>query len=91
MQILAAKPGQSLARLLLLLVCLAQPAWGAGATVEVRHLGLSKVAGNTLLTVVLDRAATPRVSSREVSGKPQLVVDFPGARAGRLAQPPGGR
>ena len=51
---------------------------------EVRRLGLSKVAENTLLTVVLDRAATPRVSSREVSGKPQLVVDFPGARAGRL-------
>ena len=59
-------------------------AWGAGGAVEVRRLGLSRVAENTLITVVLDRAATPRVSSREVSGKPQLVVDFPGARAGRL-------
>jgi len=84
LQILADNPGRSLAFLLWLLISLSQPAWGAGGTVEVRHLGLSKVAENTLLTVVLDRAATPRVSSREVSGKPQLVVDFPGARAGRL-------
>ena len=78
-----AKPGRSLAWLLLLLFCLSQPAWGADA-VEVRRLGLSKVADDTLLTVILDRAATPRVSSREVSGKPQLVVEFPGARAGQL-------
>jgi hypothetical protein len=80
----AAQPGRSLGWLLVLLFCLAHHAWGAGGVVEVRRLGLSKVAENTLLTVVLDRAATPRVSSREVSGKPQLVVDFPGARAGRL-------
>jgi len=86
-QTLADKPGRSLGRLLLvllLLFCLSHPAWGAGDAVEVRRLGLSKVAEDTLLTVVLDRAATPRVSSREVSGKPQLVVDFPGARARRL-------
>ena len=76
-----AKPGRSLAWMLVLLFCLSHHAWGA---VEVRRLGLSKVAEDTLLTVILDRTATPRVSSREVSGKPQLVVDFPGARAGRL-------
>ena len=51
---------------------------------EVRRLGLSKVAENTLLTVVLSQSATPRVSFREVAGKPQVVVEFPGARAGRL-------
>ena len=79
-----AKPGRSLAWLLVLLFCLSHYAWGAGGAVEVRRLGLSKVADDTLLTVILDRAATPRVSSREVSGKPQLVVDFPGARAGLL-------
>ncbi|MBU4232962.1 MAG: hypothetical protein L6277_18330 [Desulfobacterales bacterium] len=79
----AAKPGRSLAWLLLLLFCLSHHAWGAGA-VEVRRLGLSKVAEDTLLTVILSQAAIPRVSSREVSGKPQLVVDFPGARAGHL-------
>jgi hypothetical protein len=82
LQTLRAKPVSSLAWLLLF--CLSHHAWGAGAAVEVRRLGLSKVAENTLLTVVLDQAATPRVSSRNVSGKPQLVVDFPGARSGRL-------
>ncbi len=81
---LSAKPGRTLAGLLVVLLCLAHHAWGAGGAVEVRRLGLSKVAENTLLTVVLDRAATPRVSTRNVSGKPQLVVDFPGARSGRL-------
>jgi hypothetical protein len=80
----AAQPGRSLAGLLLLLFCLSHHAWGAGGAVEVRRLGLSKVADDTLLTIILDRAATPRVISREVSGKPQLVVDFPGARAGLL-------
>ncbi len=72
-----------LAWLLLALVCLGQPAWGAGG-VEVRRLGLSKVGDNTLLTVVLDRAASPLVSSQNVAGKPQLVVDFPQAQAGSL-------
>ena len=84
LQTLAAKPGRSLAWLLVWLFCLSSHAWGADGAVEVRRLGLSRVAENTLITVVLDRAATPRVSSREASGKPQLVVDFPGARAGRL-------
>lgn len=78
-----AQPGRTLAWLLVLLVCLAPHARGA-AGVEVRRLGLSRVAEDTLLTVILDRAATPRVSTREAAGKPQLVVDFPGARAGRL-------
>jgi hypothetical protein len=79
-----AKPGRSLAWLLVWLFGLTHLAWGASGAVEVRTLGLSKVADNTLLTVVMDRAATPRVSSRTVSGHPQLVVEFPGARAGRL-------
>jgi hypothetical protein len=77
-----AKPGRSLAWGLLWVACLSSFSWGAG--VEVRRLGLSKVAENTLLTVVLNQAATPRVSFREVAGKPQLVVEFTGARAARL-------
>jgi hypothetical protein len=84
LQTLVFKPGRSLAWLLVLLFCLSHYAWGAGGAVEVRRLGLSKVAENTLLTVILDRAANPQVSSREVAGKKQLVVDFPGARAGQL-------
>jgi hypothetical protein len=84
LQIFAVNPGRSLAWLLVVLFCLSHPAWGAAGTVEVRRLGLSKVGEHTLLTVVLDRASTPLVKPRTVSGKPQLVVDFPRARAGRL-------
>jgi hypothetical protein len=51
---------------------------------EVRRLGLSRVGENTLLTLVLDRNADAKISTRMVSGKPQLVVDLPQARAGRL-------
>jgi hypothetical protein len=57
--------------------------WGA-ATVEVRRLGLSRVGENTLLTIVLDRTAEPRITAARTSGKPQLVVEFPQARAARL-------
>ena len=63
LQTWAAKSGRSLAWLLVLLFCLFHYAWGAGGAVEVRRLGLSRVADDTLLTVILDRAATPRVSS----------------------------
>jgi hypothetical protein len=87
LRINALKSGRNLGRLLLplvLLCCFSHQSWGAGGAVEVRRLGLSKVAEETLLTVVLDRAATPRVSFRDVAGKPQMIVDFPGARARRL-------
>src|SRR4030042_6261453 len=68
----------------------AQPSARRNQGPEVRRLGLSKVGDNTLLTLVLDRKAEPKVSSRTVSGKPQLVVDFPQARAGRVPARPGG-
>ena len=51
---------------------------------EVRRLGLSRVGENTLLTLVLDRNADAKISSRMAAGKPQLVIDLPQARAGRL-------
>ncbi len=84
MPILSIKPGRSLVGLLLVLLGFCHYAWGANGAVEVRRLGLSKVGENTLLTVVLDRPASPLVTARQVGGKPQLVVDFPQARAGRL-------
>lgn len=59
-------------------------AWGRSAAVEVRRVGLSRAEENTMLTVVLSRAAEPRISTRSVGGKPQLVVEFPQAQAGRL-------
>lgn len=58
-------------------------AWGRNAA-EVRRLGLSRVGENTMLTVILSRDMEPRVSTRKVEGKPQLVVEFSQARAGRL-------
>jgi hypothetical protein len=59
-------------------------AWGRSSAVEVRRLGLSRVGENTMLTVILSREMKPQVSTRTVDGKPQLVVEFPRARAGRL-------
>ena len=66
------------------LMAAAGAAWGQSAGVEVRRVGLSRAEENTMLTVVLSRAAEPRISTRSVGGKPQLVVEFPQARAGRL-------
>lgn len=63
---------------------LAAAAWARSGPAEVRRLGLSRVGENTMLTVILSRAVDPRVSTRTVDGHPQLVVEFPGARAGRL-------
>lgn len=58
--------------------------WGLNPPVEVRRVGLSRVGEQTLLTVVLDRAGEVRITPRTASGQPQLVVDFPQARGGRL-------
>jgi hypothetical protein len=52
--------------------------------VEVRRLGLSKVGETTLLTIILDRPAESRIFAVQTPGKPQLVVEFPQARMGRL-------
>jgi hypothetical protein len=60
---------------------LPRTAWGVGQ-VEVRNLGLSRVGETTLLTVVLNRSAEPRLSAVQTAGKPQLVLEFPLARFG---------
>ncbi len=49
-----------------------------------RNLGLSKVGETTLLTIILDRPAEPRIFAAPTPGKPQLVVEFPQARMGHL-------
>lgn len=70
----------------LVLTVLGTP-WGGtslAAGLEVRRVGLSRVGENTMLTVVLDREAEPRISTRMEEGRPQLVVDFPQAQAGYL-------
>lgn len=52
--------------------------------VEVRHVGLSRVGEQTLLTVILNRQAAPLIAQRSAAGIPQMVIDFPQARAGVL-------
>ncbi len=67
---------------------LGQPVPGQAAptrqAVEVRQVGLSRVGGQTLLTVVLTRPAAPRITPEDRGGQPRLVVEFPQARARRL-------
>lgn len=69
---------------------LLQAVSGGAADLEVRRVGLSRVKDDTLLTVMLNRAANPTVSQHLATGKPQVVVDFPQARAGRLPSRLGG-
>jgi len=51
---------------------------------EVRNLGISRLGDQTTLTILLDRAVTPRVSPFVGKGRSQLVVEFPQAWAVRL-------
>lgn len=71
-----------------LVLLMAQPpsGWAAPAreAVEVRQVGLSRVGGQTLLTVVLSRPAAPRITPMDRGGQPRLVVEFPQVRARRL-------
>jgi len=53
---------------------------GPGQGPAVRNVGLSRVQDTTLLTILLDREARPRITPRE-GAEPQLVVEFPQARA----------
>ena len=55
-----------------------------GEAVEVRQVGISRVGEQTLLTVILNRQAAPLIIQRTHMGIPQMVIDFPQARAGVL-------
>jgi len=52
--------------------------------VEVRNLGLSRLGGRTMLTVILNQAANPQVAPFTGLDRAQLVVEFPQALAGKL-------
>jgi len=58
--------------------------WAYARGVEVRNLGLSRLEGRTMLTVILDQAANPQVSPFTGLGRDQLVVEFPEAWADKL-------
>lgn len=77
------------ARLLYLLLTVALlliPGRAAAPTpvLEVRNLGLSRVGERTVLTILVNQAVTPRVTPVTGVREPQLVVEFPQARAGKL-------
>jgi hypothetical protein len=52
--------------------------------VEVRQVGISRVGEHTLLTVILTKPAAPLISQKETAGVPQMILDFPQARPGKL-------
>ncbi len=64
-----------------------QSVWPRGAAAAsgpaVRNVGLSRVQDTTLLTILLDREARPRITHKE-GAEPQLVVEFPQAQASHL-------
>lgn len=51
---------------------------------EVRQVGISRVGEHTLLTIILTKPAAPLISQKSAPGPPQMVIDFPQARPGRL-------
>ena len=65
---------------------LPSPAIAQPRSVEVRNVGISRVGQLDLLTVILDQAANPRVTPYTGAGRSQLVIEFPGAQAGRLPE-----
>jgi hypothetical protein len=62
----------------------APDAFAAPDSVEVRRVGLSRVGEHTMLTVVLTQPAAPLIAQRPTADTPQMVIDFPQARAGSL-------
>ena len=76
---------------LILISFITVPYWGTtaqaqafGEAVELRHVGISRVGEQTLLTVILNRQAAPLIVQKSAAGIPQMIIDFPQARAGVL-------
>ncbi len=61
-----------------------QNAWAFREAVEVRHVGVSRVGEQTMLTVILTRQAAPLIMQKSTAGIPQMVIDFPQALAGKF-------
>lgn len=73
-----------------LFLFIGQAAWARQPPVEVRHVGVSRVGEQTLLTIILTRPAAPLIAQRTVDGAPRMVIDFPQAMAGSLPDYQGG-
>jgi len=58
----------------------------APPSVEVRNLGISRVGERTVLTVILNQAANPRVTPYTGANRSQVVIEFPQAQAAKLPE-----
>lgn len=62
------------------------PTMAAPRSVEVRNLGISRVGERTMVTVLLNQAANPRVTPYTGANRSQVVIEFPQAQAAKLPQ-----
>ncbi len=65
---------------------LPSPTMAAPPRVEVRNLGISRVGEWTMVTVILNRSANPRVTAYTGARRSQVVIEFPQARAANLPE-----
>jgi lipoprotein-anchoring transpeptidase ErfK/SrfK len=65
---------------------LPSPTMAAPPSVEVRNLGISRVGERTMVTVILNQAANPRVTPFTGANRSQVVIEFPQAQAAKLPE-----
>jgi lipoprotein-anchoring transpeptidase ErfK/SrfK len=65
---------------------LPSPTMAAPPSVEVRNLGISRVGERTMVTVILNQAANPRVTPYTGANRSQVVIEFPQAQAAKLPE-----
>jgi lipoprotein-anchoring transpeptidase ErfK/SrfK len=65
---------------------LPSPTMAAPPSAEVRNLGISRVGERTMVTVILNQAANPRVTPYTGANRSQVVIEFPQAQAAKLPE-----
>ena len=65
---------------------LPSPTMAAPSSVEVRNLGISRVGERTMVTVLLNQAANPRVTPYTGANRSQVLIEFPQAQAAKLPE-----
>jgi hypothetical protein len=65
---------------------LPSPTMAAPPSVEVRNLGISRVGERTMVTVILNQAANPRVTPYTGANRSHVVIEFPQAQAAKLPE-----
>jgi lipoprotein-anchoring transpeptidase ErfK/SrfK len=65
---------------------LPSPTMAAPPSVKVRNLGISRVGERTMVTVILNQTANPRVTPYTGANRSQVVIEFPKAQAVKLPE-----